>query len=261
MRENSSTNIQLLTPPKLSSGFNIPLELPLLFNDPFDTQMDLRNGFIAENPALLVWEEIQRRISARVDPGGSLNNPLFRIIMAIRNGELENKIPEIISSLQKGEVDSMATPMNKSFKSAQSNLQGLNDDWKTLLKHMRIFCISEVQDDLLMWAHYAENHTGIVFKLTCLPEKDNALCIAQQVSYTDEIPIMVTIADLVDHQCGVGKFTELDYFKKQALTKSYHWNYEKSGELSTFDPIKLTNYMLTYHFIRRKLIASTWDVE
>ncbi|MDT3776303.1 DUF2971 domain-containing protein [Nitrospira sp. MA-1] len=209
---------------------------PLLFNDPFDTQMELRNGFIAKNSELLYWEEIQRRTLMSLEPLGSSNNPLFRIIMAIRGGEVENIFPEIIDSLQKGEVRALTTPMNQLFENVQSNFQGLNDDWKTLLNHMRIFSVSEVLDDLLMWAHYAENHTGVVFKLSCLPEKDNALCIAQQVNYSNDIPIMVTIEDLVNHQCGVGKFTELDYFKKQALTKSYHWNYEKEWRIVDFRP-------------------------
>lgn len=204
---------------------------PLLFNDPFDTQMELRNGLDTENPELSLWEEVQRRVLARVDPVGTSNNPLFRIIMAIRGGELENKIHEIISGFQKGKVGAIATPMHQLFENAHSIFQGLNDDWKKLLNQMRIFSVSEIFDDLLMWAHYAENHNGAVFKLRCLPEKDNALCIAQRVTYSDEIPIMVTIGDLVDHQCGVGRFTEQDYFKKQALTKSFHWNYEREWRI------------------------------
>ena len=45
---------------------------------------------------------------------------------------------------------------------------------------------------------------------------------------------MVTVEDWVDQICGVGRFTAEDYFKKQVLTKSSHWSYEKEWRIVDF---------------------------
>ena len=35
--------------------------------------------------------------------------------------------------------------------------------WKDFLPRLRVFSVTEEKDNLLMWAHYAKDHTGVVF--------------------------------------------------------------------------------------------------
>ena len=94
---------------------------------------------------------------------------------------------------------------------------------------MRIFSVSEVLDDLLCGHIMLKITQGLFLNLAVCQKKIMLYALPSTVTYSNDIPIMVTMGDLVDHQCGTGKLTEFDYFKKQALTKSCHWNYEKES--------------------------------
>ncbi len=47
-----------------------------------------------------------------------------------------------------------------------------NETTREALSDISIFCITEEYDNLLMWAHYAENHKGGVIKLLPVKEID-----------------------------------------------------------------------------------------
>ncbi len=85
---------------------------------------------------------------------------------------------------------------------AKSELDGW---WHTFRQNLRVFCVSEINDDLLMWAHYSDCHRGAVFKLKCIPELDGPLCAAVPILYQDELPIVAT----KNHCCPV------NFFEKQ----------------------------------------------
>lgn len=102
------------------------------------------------------------------------------------------------------------------------------------LNNTAMLCLTEDNANLLMWAHYAHNHTGGVIKYACLPKPRNGLFgSARQVRYTRDIPVF--------------KFAEFfrgceDAEKRRAmaeafwdtytLTKSDEWRYEKEWRLT-----------------------------
>ncbi len=76
-----------------------------------------------------------------------------------------------------------------------------------------MYCVSEVCDNILMWSHYASNHTGVCLEFdgTCSVFKD-----AHQVSYEDE-------RVLVD----MGAPVDPIIVANSAVVKSRDWGYEK----------------------------------
>ena len=88
---------------------------------------------------------------------------------------------------------------------------------KDLEENVAIFCVSEVADDLLMWAHYADSHFGI-----CLEFKSNISLMteARQIQYSQiREPI-----DVVAMEMGTAPNNAL-------LIKSEHWGYEKEWRI------------------------------
>ena len=91
------------------------------------------------------------------------------------------------------------------------------------LNTLGIFSLSEVPDDLLMWAHYAANHTGFVLEFNrehtwfCAhrPEGDDCGTL-KKVSYADE-PSSPYLAELKAH--------EVFY------TKGKKWEYEREWRI------------------------------
>jgi hypothetical protein len=98
--------------------------------------------------------------------------------------------------------------------------------WNDFLPKLRVFSVSESKDNLLMWAHYAKDHTGVVFKFRALAEQDNPLCMAKPIRYSKyPLPLFSEsefIEDIVS-DCGLDENRMLDY----AYIKSDVWAYER----------------------------------
>ena len=71
--------------------------------------------------------------------------------------------------------------------------------WKTLLPGIRVFCVLEERSNLLMWAHYAKDHTGAVFDFLSLPDEGNPLLVAEPVMYVDHPIPFFTESEWLDH--------------------------------------------------------------
>ena len=50
-----------------------------------------------------------------------------------------------------------------------------NAEIRGVMADTSVFCLSETHDNLLMWSHYAQNHTVAVVEFRVLPEVDSKL--------------------------------------------------------------------------------------
>jgi DUF2971 family protein len=89
---------------------------------------------------------------------------------------------------------------------------------------MRLFCVAEDNDNLLMWAHYGKSHEGGVLALKHIPEFDTALLAAEKVKYQDDLPMFVSLENWV--QRGTAQRAD-PVFRDYVLLKSTCWAYEK----------------------------------
>jgi len=81
-----------------------------------------------------------------------------------------------------------------------------------------VLCLSEVNDDILMWSHYADSHQGICIGFRASPT-DYYFRRALPVNYADEYP-NITLFDDNDKR-----------MEATLLTKSNHWKYEKEWRI------------------------------
>ncbi len=99
--------------------------------------------------------------------------------------------------------------------------------WSKLLPGVRVFCVSEVYDNLLMWAHYAQNHTGAVFEFWSLPESDNPLSVAEPVEYVPSPPSFFSEQEFIDDLLSLKRIDFQSLYRRYAYFKSDHWAYEQ----------------------------------
>ena len=85
-----------------------------------------------------------------------------------------------------------------------------------------IFGVSETCDNILMWSHYAENHTGAVVEFRVVQEVDSSLLMAQPVRYSQEIPHLSYDLMLMD-----SRKARMEILDILTLSKSEVWAYEK----------------------------------
>ena len=89
-----------------------------------------------------------------------------------------------------------------------------NNELEELRNKMGVCCFSSVNDNLIMWSHYADHHKGLVLKFdVAILEK--YFTIIKKVRYTDKI-------DTVDYDESPEKI-----IKKLLSQKSTHWKTEK----------------------------------
>lgn len=114
-----------------------------------------------------------------------------------------------------------------------------------LIKNVRVSCFSEISDNILMWSHYSDCHTGICLKFKfdfsqefnegsfLFHEKDfnnyfigvsPKIGVCFPVNYSENMPSPINYL----------KFN-IDDIKQFMLTKSIHWAYEKEWRIVTTD--------------------------
>ena len=80
---------------------------------------------------------------------------------------------------------------------------------------IRVCCFSKVQDNMLMWSHYADKHTGICLEFDLLEDSTNVFRSLFPVKYTN-----------IRESCNYIRDAD-SYIKCFALTKSIDWSYEQ----------------------------------
>lgn len=93
-----------------------------------------------------------------------------------------------------------------------------------------IFCATHRKDNLLMWAHYAEQHRGVVLGFRPDPAADSFLCLLEPVSYSVARPSFYASTDPL--KGGRLKLDDMRAFNRYlTATKSLEWAYEEELRL------------------------------
>lgn len=173
---------------------------PRIFNDPFDTQIDLRFPFtvdVLQNLTLRCIIDATRGNLALPNFGHNQNVAILEKLRQLRTQTTLSDAAVI--NLLKADID-------EGIRNQIDDLPKLHADFRNeFLNTAIIYCVSEVSDDLLMWSHYSENHTGVVVKFRALQELDNAFCVATPIIYQEEMPELASIEEWVDFMLGFGK--------------------------------------------------------
>ena len=109
----------------------------------------------------------------------------------------------------------------------KEQIESHNRWWRSFIKKVRVFCVVEEHDNLLMWAHYSKNHTGAVIKFRLIPELDTALCGAYPIQYSGKPPTLATLEEYIQDLTGKIPLDTNKVSWRYTLTKSNHWRYEK----------------------------------
>jgi hypothetical protein len=113
-----------------------------------------------------------------------------------------------------------------------------NGFWEHAIQRARIFCILEDCQNLLMWAHYAGQHTGAVLELKCIEgieNSDTPLCVARKVEYRKHMPKIGSYKEIFLHSLGlVPKPTNNTLYRDLAFVKSDLWSYENEWRCITY---------------------------
>jgi Protein of unknown function (DUF2971) len=188
---------------------------PSTFNDPFDTAFDMRldNDYARLRPLVLesLW-------SAHYSPEGiEAGNELGKVIRSLRS-----RLPKLSRGEFSREFGEVLDESNRKFPSIGSEL---NSTLRQAMKYVNILCLSNRSESILMWSHYAQQHTGVVLELACVPQLDSPWGAAVPGKYS-EMPLMLEDDFLVRLWSGQVSIDPLDLVNKFVTAKATDWAYE-----------------------------------
>lgn len=98
----------------------------------------------------------------------------------------------------------------------------LTSNWISILNnHIGILCLSEIYDNELMWANYAENHTGLVLEFETEHHFFKPII---KVEYTHDIPT-INLEEFEEIETNPLKYLKI------IKNKSINWNYEREQRI------------------------------
>jgi hypothetical protein len=203
---------------------------PLIFNDPFDNQAGMQIEFNVEEFVDLFFDKFEELVLAEKEPTFEEFNKISEVIMLRRSEAKVNGFSKQNEKNQSGHfVKAIA-------ENTVDTYHALIKCWKNDLKRMRIFCVSEEYDNILMWSHYADFHKGVVIKLKVADNKedDDPLWLAQPVKYVPKSLPLFTSAQVED-ALGVIKYNFNSLFEMFTYRKFDIWKYEKEWRLFTLE--------------------------
>lgn len=190
---------------------------PGRFNDPFDMQFDLSLSFNNDD----LRHEVARRLfdfytgATAYGPGRNLLADAIEILRAGRPGmNRETFEREVMPGI------------DRSIASMPTSIARMNAEVREELASCKVLCLTDRYNSILMWSHYASNHTGAVFKFRNIPELDSPYVTARPVSYQEAIPALATFDEFAGIFSGNWTFAGRGISNTFMYTKSIDWSYE-----------------------------------
>jgi len=142
--------------------------------------------------------------------------------------------------------------------SEQSKMSDLLRDFTENLNNdrARVFCLTTEHDNDVMWAHYANNHSGCVLGFRHVPELDTPFMAAKPVIYTSGDPVIGSGLDFLLY----GTTEELRSKTVEAIfySKDEKWSYEKELRVITWRPDEHDRKFSDYKFYNKELASVTF---
>ncbi|MGH6937386.1 DUF2971 domain-containing protein [Hypericibacter sp.] len=190
---------------------------PATLNDPYDVQFDLH---IEVDRDAVKAAALQRLWDAHYgDQPVRVGNKLGEAIRVVRG---------FFPRLSREEFnDTYGESMDEGFNAAERSLPEVQAQIRAEMAKSKLLCLAELPDDLAMWAYYAEQHCGVVFRIRSVPELDSPWGMARPVQYVLEMPRLVDEPFLVEMLSGAASFDVPSINDRLVYTKSIHWAHER----------------------------------
>jgi hypothetical protein len=121
--------------------------------------------------------------------------------------------------------------IDQSFENVERTLPERHQEIRQFMAGTKILCLSEVDDNILMWSHYSEQHQGLVLRFRCVPELDSAWGAAEPVQYVNQMPRLLDEELLSNLLSGSVSINHRDLVHKLIYTKASCWSYEKEWRI------------------------------
>ncbi len=174
---------------------------PASFNDPFDCSALNVSAMLTDNHVVEIYKRYLR------DKGILINHEI-------------NSIKDV----PQNDIDKIGVAFEKMFKERQDDL----------VNRRGCTCFSEVNDNILLWSHYADGHKGICLEFNTSFPMFSKL---KDVKYSLDFPLINPIKMMYGSKDEI-----IEEVNKPLFTKYKSWCYEKEWRLFHEEPNKEYGY-------------------
>jgi hypothetical protein len=201
---------------------------PRQFNDPFDHQVSFVFPYTKQEFTEALFRAVERLVYGE-EPKFVEETLLAKMILMLRG--IRDRAPraEILATLASGLTES-----EKQIDQYRSNMNSLIT---VDLNKSRVLCVTEQNDNVVMWSHYADSHMGVCLRLQCIPEVDNTLLAARKVEYTTEFPLFPTLDEHVRYYTGEAPIDFAKLLYDIPFMKHQDWSYEREWRVHVPHPV------------------------
>ena len=191
---------------------------PRQFNDPFDHQVSFIFPYTKQEFTEAFFYAVERLVYGE-EPRFVEDTAIAKMILMLR--KIRDRAPkeEILAGLTNGLAET-----EKQIDQYRANMNSLIT---VDLNKSRVLCVTEQNDNVVMWSHYADSHKGICLRLQCIPEIDNTLLAARKVEYTTEFPLFPTLDQHIRYYTGEAPIDFAKVLYDIPFMKHKDWRYEK----------------------------------
>jgi hypothetical protein len=218
---------------------------PATFNDPFDVQFDLHLEYdparVEKEAMLRIWEVYSGERA--LQPG----NPLGALLLAVRDRVPGLSRQDLYGVLMGAVAEGIAR--------GAAALPQVQEDFRRQLCSIKVLCLSETYENILMWSHYASDHTGVALRFSCVPDLDSAWGAAKPMRYTKRMPRLMDEREMIDLLWGAGGIDTQDLLERAVYSKAQDWSYEREWRVFGGDGRDPRNLYDDYRFNPRELTA------
>jgi hypothetical protein len=194
---------------------------PKRFNDPFNLQFDPHMEYNQDRVVNRVLKRFLDVYNGQAQPvGGSTLDENAKLLRAL------------MPTLTEAEIRSEHRPaVYETLNAIERGIPSLHDELRAVLARRKILCLSETSNNIVMWAHYTNNHTGAVIELSCIEKFDSAWGAAKPVRYMANMPLLADEEALVRSLMGRGSIASPDHFQNSVYVKAADWAHEKEWRI------------------------------
>jgi len=216
---------------------------PLLFNDLAEFQRMPRfeptlDQSLTELPRVLIEIGLGERHVEEAKLSRKSHVALVMVRALIDSGMGRDDVIKELKQVSRGADKKMITELRATLESF-------------FLSPARVFCLTTEFDNDVMWAHYAENHKGLVFGFRHLPNFDTPFLAAQPVKYSGEPPVIES--GLYFFLYGDTPELREKTLNAVCFTKSAKWQYENEWRIVTWSPEEVGKDYGDYKFYPEEL--------
>jgi|ERR1700730_14215332 len=204
--------------------------IPDSFNDPFEFKNPFAYAFEWDELTEVALREYAKILTQSEEPVFDEGNLIAPNIKE-RRKECKGKDPSEIVPLLRPKFRPLVEQWKQTTAQDEAN-------WREWKRTYLVLCLSAVHDHILMWSHYADNHTGVAFEFQPIIQLSDTTIFgtptlfAQPVAYSPEVPVAATLEEFVGYLTGQRpKPSAPNAFRRSVYSKSSVWDYENEWRI------------------------------